>query len=154
RCTWATNVRRHRKTGVAVVSRAFRGAANRAGHAVDRHINHRLSREHILGLADVVESRTGSGHPRGGRLAEWRHRGAPRNLIQDHRYPNVVNLSETDDQLTRGDRSFRSAGPAQPGVGGTLPYSTPKPRQTTINTAPTAKLIGTDACADADGTSG
>ena len=97
-------------------------------------VDHPATNGHIE-LADFVEGRTGSRHPGRGRLAQQRHRSAPRNLDADHRCANIINISETDDQLTRGHRSFRSAGPAQPGFGGTLPYSTPKPRQTTILSA-------------------
>jgi hypothetical protein len=121
------------KKRVAVVSRALQAAATRAGHTVDKHINRRPSgHQKYVGLADFVEGRTGSRCPRCGRLAQQRHRSAPRNLDQDYRCANIVNISETDDQLARGHRWFRSAGPAQPGFGGTLPYFTPKLRQTTI----------------------
>ena len=81
-------------------------------------------------------------HPGRGGLAQQRHRRAPRNLDSDHRRANVIDISETDDQLARGYRWFRSAGPAHPGFGGTLPYSTPKLRQTPIRSASAAGLTG------------
>ena len=102
---------------------------------VDRSLNRRPCRRKgdILELAGFVGSRTRSRPPRRGRLAQQRHRSAPRNRDQDHRRANIINISETDDQLTRRYRSIHSTGPAQPGFNGT-------PRQTTIHTAPTARL--------------
>src|SRR5262249_13955071 len=100
-------------------------------------------KDHIK-LGDLIGGRTGGRHTGCSWLAEQRHRSAPRNLDQDNRYASIVHISQTDDQLTRGHRSLHPARPAQPRLGGTLPNSTPKPRQTTIHSSAATRLTWPD----------
>jgi hypothetical protein len=86
------------KRGSRLSPERFEGAANRVGYIVDRHIP--ACHKERIELADFVGGRTGSRHPGRSRLAQQRHRSAPRNREKDHRRANAVNFSKTDDRLT------------------------------------------------------